>query len=57
MATINNPRIFLWGALALILYADYDAWVRDYTVPAPAPAARPSSRWSCGRRSRPASRC
>ena len=35
MAAINNPRIFLWGALALILYADYDAWMRDYAVPAP----------------------
>jgi YidC/Oxa1 family membrane protein insertase len=30
MPTINNPRIFLWGALALILYVDYDAWMRDY---------------------------
>jgi YidC/Oxa1 family membrane protein insertase len=37
MPTINNPRIFLWGALALILFADYDAWMRDYGATAPAP--------------------
>jgi YidC/Oxa1 family membrane protein insertase len=32
MSALNNPRIFLWGALALLLYADYDAWMRDYGV-------------------------
>ena len=36
MSTINNPRIFLWGALALLLYADYDAWMHDYAAPTPA---------------------
>ena len=36
MSTINNPRIFLWGALALVLLADYNAWMSDY---APSPAA------------------
>ena len=42
MPTINNPRIFLWGALALILYVDYQTWVRDYgavSTAAPATAA------------------
>ncbi len=38
MSAINNPRIFLWGALALLLFADYDAWMRDYAVPPAAPA-------------------
>jgi YidC/Oxa1 family membrane protein insertase len=37
MSTINNPRIFLWGALALILFADYQAWNVDYAPPAAAP--------------------
>jgi YidC/Oxa1 family membrane protein insertase len=25
-----NPRIYLWGALALLLLLDYEAWMRDY---------------------------
>jgi len=37
MSTINNPRIFLWGALALVLLADYNAWMSDYAAPAAAP--------------------
>lgn len=37
MSTINNPRIFLWGALALVLFADYNAWMSDYPAPAAAP--------------------
>jgi YidC/Oxa1 family membrane protein insertase len=30
----NNPRIFLWIALALALWLNYEAWVRDYHSPA-----------------------
>jgi YidC/Oxa1 family membrane protein insertase len=30
----NNPRIFLWIALALALYLNYEAWIRDYHSPA-----------------------
>jgi YidC/Oxa1 family membrane protein insertase len=26
----NNPRIYLWIALALVLFLNYDAWMRDY---------------------------
>jgi YidC/Oxa1 family membrane protein insertase len=26
----NNPRIYLWIALALMLFLNYDAWQRDY---------------------------
>jgi len=37
MPAINNPRIFLWGALALVLFADYNAWMSDYAAPAAAP--------------------
>jgi YidC/Oxa1 family membrane protein insertase len=37
MPTINNPRVLLWGALALVLLADYNAWMSDYAAPAPAP--------------------
>ncbi|HXZ59163.1 MAG TPA: membrane protein insertase YidC [Steroidobacteraceae bacterium] len=29
MSTINNPRIFLWGALALLLFVDYNTWMQD----------------------------
>jgi YidC/Oxa1 family membrane protein insertase len=31
-----NQRIFLWAALALVLWFNYDAWQRDY-APKPAP--------------------
>jgi YidC/Oxa1 family membrane protein insertase len=30
----NNPRVFLWIALALALWLNYEAWVRDYHSPA-----------------------
>jgi YidC/Oxa1 family membrane protein insertase len=49
MSTINNPRIFLWGALALLLFADWDAWMRDYGVAAP-----PAQAASAGRAARAA---
>jgi YidC/Oxa1 family membrane protein insertase len=48
----NNLRILLWGALALILYVDYQAWLHDYAPPpgasappvvgAPAPGGAPA---------------
>lgn len=47
----NNPRIYLWVALALLAWLNYDAWNRDYashreempstTRTAAAPAAHP----------------
>ena len=36
MSAINNPRVLLWGALALVLLADYNAWMSDYAAPSPA---------------------
>ena len=33
---MNNPRLFLWVALALILFLNFETWQHDY---APAPAA------------------
>jgi len=33
----GNPRIFLWGALALVLLLDYEAWMKDF-----APAVTPT---------------
>jgi YidC/Oxa1 family membrane protein insertase len=32
---MNNPRLFLWVALGLILFVNYETWQRDY---APSPA-------------------
>src|SRR5512146_182415 len=37
----NNPRIYLWAALAFLLWINYTTWQRDYP-PAPAAAAPPS---------------
>lgn len=34
---MQNPRIFLWIALALVFWLNYEAWMRDY-APAPATA-------------------
>ncbi|MGA7823403.1 MAG: hypothetical protein WCA14_04365, partial [Steroidobacteraceae bacterium] len=30
MPTINNPRVYLWVALAILLFYDYQSWQRDY---------------------------
>ena len=27
---MNNPRVLLWGALLLLLFLNYQAWVHDY---------------------------
>jgi YidC/Oxa1 family membrane protein insertase len=35
----NNPRLFLWLALALALWLNYEAWVRDYGAGSPASRA------------------
>jgi YidC/Oxa1 family membrane protein insertase len=43
MPTINNPRVLLWGALALALLADYNAWMGDYAPPSAAPAQAAST--------------
>ena len=34
---MNNPRLFLWVALALILFVNYQTWMKDYGAP-PVPA-------------------
>ena len=34
-----NIRVYLWVALAAILYLNYDAWMRDYRAPAEVPSA------------------
>src|SRR3569833_3365733 len=26
----NNPRIYIWGALALVVFLNYQAWMTDY---------------------------
>jgi YidC/Oxa1 family membrane protein insertase len=53
MPTINNPRMLLWGALALLLYVDYEAWMRDYGA-APATPAAATSAQQPGRTAAPA---
>ena len=39
MSMMNNPRLLLWGVLALLLFYDYMAWERDFAPPALAPTA------------------
>ncbi|HEX4971850.1 MAG TPA: membrane protein insertase YidC [Steroidobacteraceae bacterium] len=39
---MDNQRLFIWAALALVLWMNYQAWQRDYAPP-PAPAATQSS--------------
>jgi YidC/Oxa1 family membrane protein insertase len=34
-----SQRIFLWSALALVLWLNYQAWMQDYHRPVPPPAA------------------
>jgi len=43
----NNPRIYLWIALAFVLVLDYEAWMRDYAV-RPTPAATAGARTAAG---------
>jgi YidC/Oxa1 family membrane protein insertase len=37
-----NPRIFLWIALAFVLYLNYEAWRKDYAPPPP-PVSAPGA--------------
>lgn len=37
--SMTNLRPFLWAALALILFVNYETWQRDYPPPAPTTAA------------------
>jgi YidC/Oxa1 family membrane protein insertase len=39
---MDNQRLFVWAALALVLWMNYTAWQRDYAAP-PVPAATQSS--------------
>lgn len=42
----SNPRVYLWTALALLLLANYQTWMRDYPQPlasAAPPAGAPGS--------------
>jgi len=34
---MDNQRLFLWVALALLFWLNYQAWVNDYHTPEPAP--------------------
>jgi YidC/Oxa1 family membrane protein insertase len=44
MPTANNPRVYLWTALAAVAILDYQAWVHDYSEPAsPGPARTAAS--------------
>lgn len=38
----GNPRVFAWIALALVLWLNWEAWMRDY-APRPAPTATPAA--------------
>ena len=40
---MDNQRLFVWAALALVLYLTYAAWQDDYAPRAPTPAATTSS--------------
>ena len=31
---LGNVRLYLWAALALVLFYDYQAWMHDYAPPA-----------------------
>jgi YidC/Oxa1 family membrane protein insertase len=35
----KNARVFLWLALVLVLWLNYETWQRDYAPPPPTPAA------------------
>jgi YidC/Oxa1 family membrane protein insertase len=37
-----NVRVYLWVALALLLFYDYEAWLRDYPPAAPPASSAPS---------------
>jgi YidC/Oxa1 family membrane protein insertase len=39
MPTINNPRVYLWAALAALLFYDYQAYLRDEATLHPIEAA------------------
>ena len=39
---LGNLRVYLWAALAMLLFYDYQVWVHDYAPP-PAPPAVPSA--------------
>jgi YidC/Oxa1 family membrane protein insertase len=45
----NNPRIYLWIALALLVWLNYDAWMHDYG-PKPGAMSPSSSQTSGGAR-------
>jgi YidC/Oxa1 family membrane protein insertase len=40
---MDNQRIFVWAALALVLWINYTTWQRDYAPPPAAPGATPST--------------
>jgi YidC/Oxa1 family membrane protein insertase len=39
---MDNQRIFIWVGLGLVLWLNYQAWVRDHAVVAPVPTAASS---------------
>jgi YidC/Oxa1 family membrane protein insertase len=48
MHMTNNPRIYLWVALAIVLYFNYEAWMRDYGPGPGSIATTPSTQTSPG---------
>jgi YidC/Oxa1 family membrane protein insertase len=40
---VSNLRFYLWGALALVLFYDYQAWLRDYAPAVPASGSTAAS--------------
>jgi YidC/Oxa1 family membrane protein insertase len=40
---MDNQRIFVWAALALVLFMNYQAWQRDYAPPPAPTVAQPQS--------------
>ncbi|MBM0104109.1 membrane protein insertase YidC [Steroidobacter sp. S1-65] len=36
---MDNQRVFIWAALALVLYLNFVTWQKDYAPPPPAPSA------------------
>jgi YidC/Oxa1 family membrane protein insertase len=39
MSMMNNPRLLLWGVLALLLFYDYTAWMQQFAPPSAPPSA------------------
>lgn len=45
---MNNPRLFVWLALAAILLLNYQAWMKDYGAPEPSAATHTGTSAAAG---------